>query len=155
LANFSSSSVVSADQPNESLDLDPSFKDLLQDVDISLLKQKNNVRSLDLSSPSHPVPRELEALLVEAAEELSREPLSGFSEDIPADEEDYHAGPREARKSPAALFGSQSIGQVVLPFDLQKAITKLIAGKESFRLFTCFELNFFFLSRIGQNNASQ
>jgi hypothetical protein len=44
------------------------------------------------------------------------------------EEENYHAGPRDARKSPAALFGSQSIGQVVLPFELQKSISLLISG---------------------------
>lgn len=48
--------------------------------------------------------------------------------DILPEDVDYHAGPREARKSPAAAYGSQGIGQVVLPSELQASITTLIEG---------------------------
>jgi hypothetical protein len=123
ISNFSSSPVVTADHPNEALDLDPSFRALLRDVDISLLKQKQNPHAT--VSHSRPASRELEAFPAELDEGV--DVVGGdVLEDL--GEEDDHAGPRDARKSPAALFGSQSIGQVVLPLELQNSINLLIAG---------------------------
>lgn len=42
--------------------------------------------------------------------------------------QETEADDRGARKSPAALFGSQRVGAVVLPSELQKTIARLIAG---------------------------
>ena len=36
--------------------------------------------------------------------------------------------PRREHKSPAASFGSRGIGCVVLPFELQRSILRLISG---------------------------
>lgn len=123
-SNFSSSPVITADHPNEALDLDPSFRALLRDVDISLHKQKQNPHA----AASHPRPasRELEAFPAEL-----EEVVDAVGGDVLEDlgEVDDHMGLRDARKSPAALFGSQSIGQVVLPLELQNSINLLIAGE--------------------------
>ena len=126
VANFSSTSTVGEDQPNEPIDLDPSFKALLRDVDISLLKHKQNSHSVVVHP--RPPPRELEAFDVELEEGEVREVVAGTVTEEREGEEDYHVGPRDARKSPAALFGSQSIGQVILPLELQNSINRLIAG---------------------------
>jgi len=119
IANFSSSPITSADQPNEPLQLDPSYTDLLRDVDISLLKNKQNPHSA-VRDP----PKELETFSNELEGGISASMDEGT--DVG---EDYHAGLRDARKSPAALFGSQSIGQVVLPLELQNSINLLISGE--------------------------
>ena len=82
---------------------------LLQDVDMSLMYHKPRAQ---------PVPRELEALPVEEQEEELN-----FEEYV----DDTH------RKSPAALFGSQGIGAVVVPHQLQSAVTSIIEGAHSTR----------------------
>ncbi len=97
-------------QPNPPLDLDPSFQALLRDVDISLERHNPN-GAPPLSR------RELEALPVEG-----REDSFSLSDDAPHDE--YNL-----RKSPAAHFGSQRIGAVILPLELQASITSIIAGE--------------------------
>jgi hypothetical protein len=99
-----------------------------------------------------PASKELETYPVELEEGKAREVSVDVNED--AEEVDYHAGPRDARKSPAALFGSQSIGQVVLPFELQKSIGLLISG-EPYTFPVNHSPTNTFLSRFGQNDASQ
>jgi hypothetical protein len=151
-ANFTSTPVVPADQPNEPLDLDPSFKALLRDVDISLLKHKQNSHSAVL--PPRALPKELETVPFEFEEGEERGISVHVNEGVEVGEEDYHAGPRDARKSPAALFGSQSIGQVVLPFELQKSINLLISGEPHTHPLNHSQSTVLVL-RIGQNDAPQ
>jgi hypothetical protein len=75
-------------------------------------------------------PRELKTFPDELEDGKAQEISVGADEDAHMDdEEDYHSRPRDSRKSPAALFGSQSIGQVVLPVELQKSISMLISGE--------------------------
>ena len=105
-ANFSSSAVAAGHQPNPPLHLDPSLEALLKDVDMSLLNHKN--------APSHRV-----------LEICPGEPdMTSVSKQIEPVEEDVGLG----RKSPAADFGSQKIGAVVLPPQLTNAINHLIQG---------------------------
>lgn len=92
--------------PNPPLDLDPSLQALLKDVDISLSQTK--------SRPLVPR-RELEALPTEDLPETVTSLVEELQE---------HA----QRKSPAAQFGSQQIGAVVLPPQLQTSINLLIFG---------------------------
>jgi hypothetical protein len=93
--------------PNPAMQLDPSLQALLKDVDIALSKQKvaPNREQIELTGTA-----------VES-EALAEEPEESFEE-----EGDFE------RKSPAALFGSQKIGQVVIPQQLQDAITEIING---------------------------
>ena len=78
---------------------------LLKDVDMSLLNYKGR---------PPPPPKELEALetrehtLEEDPEEFFEEPTS------------------MNRKSPAALFGSEGVGAVILPEELRAAVTSII-----------------------------
>lgn len=107
---FKSSSIITSAQPNPPLNLDPSMRAMLNDVDMALSHHKPR--------PTYP-PRELEVFPMEQvsqAEILVHEP----EEDL---EEEYWG-----RKSPAAHFGSQQIGAVVLPFQLQTAINTVISG---------------------------
>lgn len=76
---------------------------------------------LNHKKPSKPFHRELTASPVE-----QKEPGEDLeSESIRFNEEPETLG----RKSPAALFGSQKIGQVVIPLQLQEAITTIIEGE--------------------------
>jgi hypothetical protein len=96
-----------AAQPNARIDVDPGLAALLKDVDVSIARHKAGAAAR--------TPRELEVLgdsqLTAAAPEQEDEPDG-----------------RDARKSPAARFGSDGPGAVVLPLELENAITKLIEG---------------------------
>jgi hypothetical protein len=93
-------------QPNPPLDLDPDLRVLLKDVDVSLKRSKTRSQS----------PRqELEAYPIKDLEQNSLTPDEELSE-------------YAQRKSPAAHFGSQQIGAVVLPPQLQTSINLLISG---------------------------
>ncbi|TFY79446.1 hypothetical protein EWM64_g4571 [Hericium alpestre] len=98
-------------QPNAPLDLDPSFKALLQDVDMSLQHHKH-----PQARTGHATPRELEIWPEETVDQEA------------SDLEEYEGESRGSRKSPAASFGSRKIGAVVLPHELQESITTLISG---------------------------
>lgn len=108
--SFSTSAAAASTQPNAALDLDPTLKALLQDIDISLTSHKHVVAKRP--------PRELEPVAIEYPEEA--EDAEVFVED--------HSERGEHRKSPAARFGSKKIGAVVMPTELQKSITTLIDG---------------------------
>ncbi|KAK2461490.1 hypothetical protein APHAL10511_005953 [Amanita phalloides] len=103
-AKFSSTALAAGRHPNPPLHLDPSLEALLKDVDMSLLNHKN--------SSTH---RELQVYPGELAERTD----SNIVEPV---EEDVGLG----RKSPAAEFGSQKIGAVILPSQLTKSICQLI-----------------------------
>lgn len=104
--NFSSSPAITNHQLKPPLHLDPSLKALLKDVDMSLLKQKN--------APPH----KLHEIPFEESD------MTADSKRAESVEEDLELG----RKSPAADFGSQKIGAVVLPSQLSKSINQLIQG---------------------------
>lgn len=120
-AAFNSCAPINSLRPP--LNLDPSLEALLREEDITL---HSKVESLPPK-----VLRELEVV---------NDVLSGHI--LPMDEwtqmdisetrkESEHSG---ERKSPAALFGSQRIGMVVLPSELFSAIQQLITGMHSVKM---------------------
>jgi hypothetical protein len=98
-----------AAQPNARIDVDPGLAALLKDVDVSIARHKAGAAAR--------TPRELEVL--------------GDPQLAPSVEQDDEPDGRDARKSPAARFGSDGPGAVVLPLELENAITKLIEGLSS------------------------
>ncbi|KIM47590.1 hypothetical protein M413DRAFT_416605 [Hebeloma cylindrosporum] len=135
-APFSSSISKSYALPNLSLDLDPSYQRLFNDIDISLKKSRLQ------QNATH---RELEIVPGDSTALANDLPVKDWTpldmEDQPFLQED--SDEREHRKSPAASFGSRQIGTVVLPQELQTVINLLISdGKKSLlhsdatRLFT-------------------
>ncbi|KAH9004167.1 Rsm22-domain-containing protein [Lactarius hatsudake] len=92
--SFLRSSPFSTHQPNAPLDIDESFRTILQDIGDSLTAYPTDSEPVDLTH-------------------LDDEP---------------HA-PIE-RKSPAALFGSQRLGAVVVPQELQQTISGLISDSD-------------------------
>jgi len=102
---------------NPPLNLDPGLEALLRDVDISL---KNHMKG----SPKH---KELEIVTGVDSGLLNGLSLTEWSSmEINADVDDLE---RESRKSPAASFGSNQIGSVILPEELRSAIEAIISGK--------------------------
>lgn len=100
----------SSHQPNAPLDLDKSFRAILRDIDNSIAEQKLNRHH------SLPDTHELTALPTDSdATELAHQ----------EDEENTRA----QRKSPAAHFGSQQPGAVVIPQELKQTIFALISGE--------------------------
>jgi len=97
-----------AQHANDHLELDPELIHYMKDIQMSLDRPHN------LDNPR--VIRELEATHSDPS--LPDSDLEGQSTQ---DE-------RRERKSPAAHFGSQGIGAVVLPFELQQTIGRLISG---------------------------
>ena len=111
-AAFNSSAPINSLRPP--LDLDPSLQALLKEEDITLKHTKVLPKIL----------RELEVVdnLTLMEHQLSLDDWK------PMDVFDTIIGRPGERKSPAALFGSQRIGMVILPSELQSAIKQLIAG---------------------------
>ena len=101
---------------NPPLNLDPGLQALLRDVDISL---KNSKKCL-------PKPKELEIVTGVDSSLLHGLSLTEWSSmEVDADLGDVE---RESRKSPAAIFGSNQIGSVILPQELQSAVEAIISG---------------------------
>ncbi|CDO73157.1 hypothetical protein BN946_scf185007.g212 [Trametes cinnabarina] len=82
---------------------------------------RNKVRSD--ASGSHG-PRELEVYPHDP------EAAGNYMTSAELDAQDEGFGHRERRKSPAALFGSQRIGAIVLPFELQGTIGRMVADSD-------------------------
>jgi hypothetical protein len=106
---FSSSSSY---QPNAPLDIDKSFRALLRDIDSSIAEQKLNRH--------HALPE---------IHELTAYPTD--SEVTELAHQDNEESARAQRKSPAAHFGSQQIGAVVIPQELKQTISALISGEKA------------------------
>lgn len=107
LLRFSSSS---SHQPNAPLDLDKSFRAILRDIDNSITEQK--------LKGHHPLPHTYE--------------LTAYPTDPEPTEFAHHddeGSARAERKSPAALFGSQRLGAVVIPQELKQTISAFISGE--------------------------
>lgn len=100
--SFLRSSQFSSHQPNAPLDIDESFKTILQDIE-------------KLNLPPH-------------RHELTAYPTDSEPGTLTHLDDEPHT-PMD-RKSPAALFGSQKIGAVVIPQELQQTISGLISDSD-------------------------
>lgn len=116
------SAVARSHSPNAPLHLDPSLKTLLQDTDMAILGHKP--RQDAAMNSRHKGIRELEV--------YPDDPLAtdAYLSPEELDNAESVENNRDSRKSPAALFGSQRFGTVVMPLELQGTITKLIAGMD-------------------------
>lgn len=103
-----SSACISRSRPNPRIDVDPDLQMLMQDVDMALNKHlKREQQQLEIIS------RE---------EEKEGEKEADFEDDGYEPQSNLH------RKSPAALFGSQRVGAVVIPQEMQDIIQRLFSG---------------------------
>ena len=109
--------------PNAPLDLDPFLQNLLKNADMTM-GHKFNAHYLGEEPPSH---RHMELVKQEGIT-----PTSWIEEEEPSS--------RGSRKSPAAEFGSRTIGAVVLSDQLQESVTRLIES--------AFLSSFFYLREL-------
>jgi hypothetical protein len=100
----------SSHQPNAPLDLDKSFRAILRDIDHSIAEQKLNRHHSP--PPTH---------------ELIAHPTDSEATELVHQEDEENT--RAQRKSPAAHFGSQQPGAVVLPQELKQTISALISSE--------------------------
>lgn len=117
VAHFSSSVPLASHQPNPPLDIDASFQALLRDVDIALLNKKTRHHH------SHPRPEDVPRLR-ELEEYPSEEQEEGLVLGTVADDSEVTL----PRRSPAAVFGAQTFGMLIIPRELQQSISSLIDG---------------------------
>ncbi|RPD65034.1 Rsm22-domain-containing protein [Lentinus tigrinus ALCF2SS1-6] len=122
IVRCSSNSASSSHHPNAPLELDPAFQALLRDIDISL---RNKTQEHTSSSRG---PRELEVFPHDPESEAD------YLSSAELDARDDLLNQKEGRKSPAAAFGSQRIGAVVLPFELQSSIGRMVADSDKHEL---------------------
>ncbi|KAJ7610970.1 Rsm22-domain-containing protein [Roridomyces roridus] len=119
VAFFGSSVPVHSSPVKPRIELDPALRDLLRDVDMSLGGNKR--------SWAHHLPPAKE--LEEFPYTLPEIEVSGTV--TVSEQNDFEAEPLDdesaGRKSPAAEYGSHSLGAVVLPLELQKSINVIIS----------------------------
>ena len=100
--------------PNAPLNLDPSLRLLLHDINISLKNSKH-------STATHKELEIVNGIDSSLHRAISLKEWSSMNGEL-GDEE------REPPKSPAAIFGSNQIGSVILPQELRSAIESIISG---------------------------
>ncbi|KAI9511726.1 Rsm22-domain-containing protein [Russula earlei] len=98
-------------QPNAPLDIDKSFRTILQDIDASIVEQKLRGH--------HPRPDVHELTVYPTGSQPTELVRQDGEEDV-----------RAERKSPSALFGSQQLGVVAIPQELQQTISALISDSD-------------------------
>ena len=116
MRRLSTSTSLRSQVPNARLELDPAFDDFVKNA-----PGMSNWKGANPHGNKSRTPRELE---IYPNDPLARDSYL-TSEELDATEV---VEERLSRKSPAARFGSQQHGAVVLPSELQTTITKLISG---------------------------
>ncbi|KAI6047994.1 mitochondrial small ribosomal subunit Rsm22-domain-containing protein [Pisolithus marmoratus] len=141
VAALSSSAVLRSSQPNPSVPLDPTLKTLLRGVDLSVSSHKKRTAGDVRSRPL----RELEPFQNEQGDVTYHD--MGDERSVSGDP----ALAREDRKSPAARFGSNGIGAVILPAELQRAIASLIDDSDKSQLHS--DAKRLFLDEVGARSS--
>lgn len=100
--------------------IDPDLRALLYDVDLSLARPTAKARRLRREMAGYQARTEHREL--EVIQDLPD------LESLEVEDEEHVLFPLNERKSPAASFGSRQIGAVVLPWELQKSVTRLLNG---------------------------
>ncbi|CAE6470550.1 unnamed protein product [Rhizoctonia solani] len=115
--------------PNAPLQLDPALRQLLHDTDLSLLRKFRHGSKHYIERPE---------LQVEEADAFSNLPPEYDGYDIvergEAQEPSYWDGPRDERRSPAAVYGTKHVGMVVLPWELEHAVERVIEESDKHQL---------------------
>lgn len=141
VAALTSSAVLRSAQPNPSVPLDPTLKTLLQGVDMSVSNHKKRTAGDIRSRPF----RELEPFQIEQGD------VAYHNMDDEGNLLSDSAQAREDRKSPAARFGSNGVGAVILPAELQRAIASLINDSDKSQLHS--DAKRLFLDEVGAGSS--
>ncbi|KAG9104124.1 37S ribosomal protein S22 [Ceratobasidium sp. 370] len=120
--------------PNAPLELDPALSQLLHDTNLSLLRKfrhgsKHYVERAELEVESGPNALENPPPEFEGYEVVERDLVGWNGEDREVWDE-----PRDERRSPAAIYGTKHVGMVVLPWELEHAVEKVIGESNKHQL---------------------
>lgn len=136
--------------PNAPLQLDPALSQLLHDTDLSLLRKFRHGSKHYVGRPE---------LQVEETDAFSKLPseFEGY-EVVERDHEPEEAsswdGPREERRSPAAVYGTKHVGMVVLPWELEHGVGRVIEESDKHQLRSDAKRLFFYPSPNAQPATS-
>jgi hypothetical protein len=125
LARLRQNAIQAQNMPNAPLELDPALSQLLHDTDLSLLRKFRHGSKHYVERP------ELHVEETDAFSRLSSE-FEGYDvveRDHEAEESQTWGEPREERRSPAAVYGTKHVGMVVLPWELEHAVGRVIEGE--------------------------
>lgn len=116
--------------PNAPLELDPALSRLLHDTDLSLLRKFRHGAKHHVERPELEVEGESDAFNNPPPEFEGYEVVErGYGAPVVEDNMEAWDGPRDERRSPAAVYGTKHIGMVVLPWELEHAVEKVVGGK--------------------------
>ncbi|CAE6401210.1 unnamed protein product [Rhizoctonia solani] len=125
LARLRQNAINAQHAPNAPLQLDPALSQLLHDTDLSLLRKFRHGSKHYVERPE---------LQVEEANAFSNLPpeyegyeIAERGEEV--QEGSYWDGPRDERRSPAAVYGTKHVGMVVLPWELEHTTGRVIEGE--------------------------
>ncbi|CAE6441102.1 unnamed protein product [Rhizoctonia solani] len=130
LTRLRQGAINSQHTPNAPLQLDPALSQLLHDTDLSLLRKFRHGSKHYVERPE---------LQVEEADAFSNLPPEYEGYDIAergeeTQEASYWDGPREERRSPAAVYGTKHVGMVVLPWELEHAVGRVVEESDKHQL---------------------
>ncbi|KAG8739013.1 37S ribosomal protein S22, partial [Ceratobasidium sp. 428] len=120
--------------PIAPLELDPALSRLLHDTNLSLLRNfrhgsKHYVERAELEVESEPNAFKNPPPEFEGYDVVERDSAGENGEDIEA-----WGSPREERRSPAAIYGTKHLGMVILPWELEHAVQKVIGESDKHQL---------------------
>ncbi|KAG8679439.1 37S ribosomal protein S22, partial [Ceratobasidium sp. 394] len=140
--------------PNAPLELDPALSRLLHDTNLSLLRKfrhgsKHYVERAELEVGSGPNAFENPPPEFGGYGVVERESIERNGED-----EGIWDGPRDERRSPAAIYGAKHIGMVVLPWELEHAVEKVVGESDKHQLRSDAKRLFYYPSSPSTQPAS-
>ncbi|KAG8683746.1 hypothetical protein FRC09_015875, partial [Ceratobasidium sp. 395] len=126
LALLKNASVHLPHAPNAPLELDPALSRLLHDTNLSLLRNfrhgsKHYAERAELEVESEPNAFKKPPPEFEGYDVVERNSTGENDEDVEA-----WGSPREERRSPAAIYGTKHLGMVILPWELEHAVQKVV-----------------------------
>ncbi|KAF8755993.1 Mitochondrial small ribosomal subunit Rsm22 [Rhizoctonia solani] len=125
LARLRQNAINTQNAPNAPLQLDPALSQLLHDTDLSLLRKFRHGSKHYVERP------ELQVEETDTFDSLPPE-YEGYEiaeRGAETHEGSYWDGPREERRSPAAVYGTKHVGMVVLPWELEHAVSRVVEGE--------------------------
>ncbi|KAF8711656.1 Mitochondrial small ribosomal subunit Rsm22, partial [Rhizoctonia solani] len=125
LARLRQNAINTQHAPNAPLQLDPALSQLLHDTDLSLLRKFRHGSKHYVERP------ELQVEETDTFDSLPPE-YEGYEiaeRGAETHEGSYWDGPREERRSPAAVYGTKHVGMVVLPWELEHAVSRVVEGE--------------------------
>ncbi|KAF8604014.1 hypothetical protein BDV93DRAFT_492700 [Ceratobasidium sp. AG-I] len=141
--------------PNAPLELDPALSRLLHDTDLSLLRKFRHGAKHHVERAELEVEKEADAFNNPPPEFEGYEVVErGYGGPAVEDSIEDWDGPREERRSPAAVYGTKHIGMVVLPWELEHAVERVVGESDKYQLRSDAKRLFFYPTPSNSQPAS-